>query len=350
MSAMKGLWLHASNRLARPAVSLGRRFPRPALTGARSNGGPSHPPAPPTAPPAGPPSAPPAEATEKLFRERLMDGEEEILTEAEKKEKDDIIKDLKRRLSGPLADEHGNVPTGKDRPIAIEVDGPSHFYANSKRYTAYTKLKHRLLTRMGYKVLHVPYFEWRRLRGAREREKYMRGKLLEEPSEWLDPEDEKYYTRGPDEGEQEFSVKPTGPAIAASPATPPQPPRQHRPHQTHPTSPQAPASPPPSPPASATLRADGHAASPPVPPAPPAPPPSGAPQPPAAPEAPAARTAPPPPPPPRRAPPPEPPVLQNLNAPAPPRQRLGTVPPRPPPPPPSQRGSQTLEFPPLPRK
>lgn len=47
-----------------------------------------------------------------------------------------LIKELTKRLSGPLADEHGNVPTGKDRPIAIEVDGPSHFYANSQRYTA----------------------------------------------------------------------------------------------------------------------------------------------------------------------------------------------------------------------
>ncbi|CAE7268285.1 RAP, partial [Symbiodinium pilosum] len=107
------------------------------------------------------------------------------------------------RLSGPLADEDGNVPTGEDRPIAIEVDGPSHFYANSKRYTAYTKLKHRLLTRMGYKVLHVPYYEWRSLRGAVEREEYMRNKLKEEPSEWLDPEDEKYYTQGPEEGEED---------------------------------------------------------------------------------------------------------------------------------------------------
>ncbi|CAE7634602.1 FASTKD3 [Symbiodinium sp. KB8] len=119
---------------------------------------------------------------------------------------------LVRRLSGPLADEDGNVPTGEDRPIAIEVDGPSHFYANSKRYTAYTKLKHRLLTRMGYKVLHVPYYEWRSLRGAVEREDYMRKKLQEEPTEWLDPEDEKYYMQGPEEDEEEFSVKPEAPA------------------------------------------------------------------------------------------------------------------------------------------
>ncbi|CAD7935032.1 unnamed protein product [Amoebophrya sp. A25] len=129
------------------------------------------------------------------FRTILYDGEEEVLTAAQYEEKQRLIKELTRRLSGPLADENGNVPTGKDRPIAIEVDGPSHFYANSQRYTAYSKLKHRLLTRMGYKVLHVPYFDWRRLRGAREREEYMRNKLKEEPTEWLDPDDAKYYDR-----------------------------------------------------------------------------------------------------------------------------------------------------------
>lgn len=127
------------------------------------------------------------------IKNMLYDGEEEVLTPAQQREKAMLIKELTKRLAGPLADENGNVPVGKDRPIAIEVDGPSHFYANSQRYTAYSKLKHRLLTRMGYKVLHVPYFDWRRLRGAKEREDYMRKKLQEEPSEWLDPEDERYY-------------------------------------------------------------------------------------------------------------------------------------------------------------
>eukprot|EP00397_Hematodinium_sp_SG-2012_P023916 GEMP01024877.1.p1 GENE.GEMP01024877.1~~GEMP01024877.1.p1 ORF type:complete len:248 (+),score=78.10 GEMP01024877.1:58-801(+) len=135
----------------------------------------------------------PPTSNDKTVRTMLFDGEEEVLTAAEAEEKEMLIKELKRRLSGPLADENGNVPTGKDRPTAIEVDGPSHFYANSQRYTAYTKLKHRLLTKMGYKVLHVPYFDWRKLRGAKEREEYMRTKLEEEPTEWLDPEDEKYY-------------------------------------------------------------------------------------------------------------------------------------------------------------
>ncbi|KAK1933263.1 hypothetical protein X943_002907 [Babesia divergens] len=124
-----------------------------------------------------------------------FDADVENLSPEQQKQKEELIRELTKKLSGPLADEHGNLPTGDDRPIAIEVDGPSHFYANSTKYTAYTKLKHRLLTRMGYKVLHVPYFEWRRLRGAKEREDYMREKLKEEPTEWIDPEDEAFYNK-----------------------------------------------------------------------------------------------------------------------------------------------------------
>ncbi|KAF8822027.1 RAP domain-containing protein [Cardiosporidium cionae] len=126
-------------------------------------------------------------------RPLVFDGDIEVLSPEQQKQKEELIKELTRRLSGPLANENGKVPSGKDRPTAIEVDGPSHFYANSNRYTAYTKLKHRLLTRMGYRVLHVPYFDWRKLRSPTDREEYMRTKLLEEPTEWLDPEDEIFY-------------------------------------------------------------------------------------------------------------------------------------------------------------
>eukprot|EP00388_Colpodella_angusta_P001235 GDKJ01004011.1.p2 GENE.GDKJ01004011.1~~GDKJ01004011.1.p2 ORF type:complete len:181 (-),score=28.38 GDKJ01004011.1:72-614(-) len=124
----------------------------------------------------------------------LFEAEKEILTPAQQAEKEELIRELTRRLSGPLANANGELPTGDNRPTAIEVDGPSHFYVNSTKYTAYTKLKHALLTRMGYRVLHVPYFEWRKLRGTKEREEYMRLKLQEQPTEWLDPEDEKYFT------------------------------------------------------------------------------------------------------------------------------------------------------------
>jgi len=242
----------------------------------------------------------------KFYRERLLDGEEEVLTEDEKREKDEIVKELTRRLSGPLADEHGNVPTGKDRPIAIEVDGPSHFYANSKKYTAYTKLKHRLLTRMGYKVLHVPYFDWRKLRGAREREEYMRNKLLEEPTEWLDPEDEKYYNSPPEDDEEEFSVKPE------PPATPPPPPGS--------ASPSSPAA------ASAAAAAASTTRAPPPPPSPPLRPEAAAGEP-------NLPRSPPPPPPPQASAP----VISGLEAGS--RRPAGSSPPPPPPPPPRRPSS-----------
>jgi len=240
----------------------------------------------------------------------MLDGEEEVLTEEEKKEKEAIIKELTKRLAGPLADENGNVPTGKDRPIAIEVDGPSHFYANSKRYNAYTKLKHRLLTKMGYKVLHVPYFDWRRLRGAREREEYMRNKLLEEPTEWLDPEDEKYYNMPFDPSEEEVSYQPSA-APQQAPPTPPRPPRSQGA-----VAPPTPPTPPPS------VSHGGKRSPPPAPPQPPQPPQAAA--------------MPPPPQPPS---PPSGALGPNPGGPLPPPPGFGAGgPPPPPPPPPAGRG------------
>lgn len=197
---------------------------------------------------------------DNTIRTMLFDGEEEILTPEEKEEKDMLIKELKRRLSGPLADEEGNVPTGEDRPTAIEVDGPSHFYANSQRYTAYTKLKHRLLTRMGYKVLHVPYFDWRKCRGAKEREDYMKAKLLEEPTEWLDPEDEKYYY-SQQVARSDLAIPPAA-AEAKSASPPPPPPPPPAPPATPSSSSPRPSPPPPPPAATAS-------SAPPLPPPPP---------------------------------------------------------------------------------
>lgn len=289
----------------------------------------------PPLPPAPPqPAASSTASSTKFHRERLLDGEEEVLTEAEKLEKDQIVKELTRRLSGPLADEHGNVPTGKERPIAIEVDGPSHFYANSKRYTAYTKLKHRLLTRMGYKVLHVPYYDWRRLRGAKEREEYMKTKLQEEPSEWLDPEDEKYYNAPPGDDEEEFSVKPSATAARPLPSTPPPSPARTVVSSEEKSAVRE----------QSTAAARGHASGPGVPPPPPRPP-----QPPSsailATPTPAVTRAAAPPPPPR--PSSKPPVLSGLDR---ADQRRGTPPPPPRPKPPSGDSAKVLHVPSFPSK
>ena len=61
--------------------------------------------------------------------------------------------------------------------IAIEVDGPSHFFINSTRYTAYSKLKHSVLSNLGYKVIHIPFFEWSKLSSRELRVDYMLAKL-----------------------------------------------------------------------------------------------------------------------------------------------------------------------------
>ncbi|ANQ10353.1 RAP protein [Plasmodium coatneyi] len=133
---------------------------------------------------------------------------DENLTEEEKKEKLKLIKLITEKLAGPLKTNNQDNPNnasegeqnnGEDsifadnRPIAIEVDGPSHFYANSNRYTTYTKLKHRILTKLGYNVIHISYIDWRKLRNKSEREEFILKKLKEKNDEFLDENDRIYY-------------------------------------------------------------------------------------------------------------------------------------------------------------
>ncbi|CAG9473585.1 unnamed protein product [Plasmodium vivax] len=133
---------------------------------------------------------------------------DENLSEEEKKEKLKLIKLITEKLAGPLKTNSQDTPnsgaegeqnSGEDsifadnRPIAIEVDGPSHFYANSNRYTTYTKLKHRILTKLGYNVIHISYIDWRKLRNKTEREEFILKKLKEKNDEFLDENDRVYY-------------------------------------------------------------------------------------------------------------------------------------------------------------
>eukprot|EP00916_Digyalum_oweni_P001768 GHVL01003413.1.p1 GENE.GHVL01003413.1~~GHVL01003413.1.p1 ORF type:complete len:110 (+),score=30.71 GHVL01003413.1:5-334(+) len=66
----------------------------------------------------------------------------------------------------------------------LEIDGPTHFYYKTKIYNSNTLNKHRILTNMGYRVLHIPYFEWNNLENH-EKNEYLKNKLNEEPDEWL---------------------------------------------------------------------------------------------------------------------------------------------------------------------
>ncbi|CAE8646138.1 unnamed protein product [Polarella glacialis] len=65
--------------------------------------------------------------------------------------------------------------------VAIEADGPSHFYRPHGRpwhWTSTSKLRHRLLTAMRIRVAHVPYYDWLRLEGLQQKEIYLTDLLL----------------------------------------------------------------------------------------------------------------------------------------------------------------------------
>lgn len=79
--------------------------------------------------------------------------------------------------------------------VVYEADDRSKFYKESTRYNFSTKLKHRLLYRLGYCVHHVPYYEWNKVCVEPLAREYLL-KLLRQSfpqvgsqSEWLDPDD-----------------------------------------------------------------------------------------------------------------------------------------------------------------
>ena len=47
-----------------------------------------------------------------------------------------------------------------DSKIAIEIDGPHHFFRESDLRTSSSVLKHSILEFLGYQVMHVPFYEW----------------------------------------------------------------------------------------------------------------------------------------------------------------------------------------------
>jgi hypothetical protein len=57
--------------------------------------------------------------------------------------------------------------------VAIEVDGPSHFFGRTHKPTGGTLLKRRQLQSAGWALCSVPYFEWTALRDEEARKSYL---------------------------------------------------------------------------------------------------------------------------------------------------------------------------------
>eukprot|EP00929_Paragymnodinium_shiwhaense_P030815 TRINITY_DN17391_c0_g2_i1.p1 TRINITY_DN17391_c0_g2~~TRINITY_DN17391_c0_g2_i1.p1 ORF type:complete len:659 (-),score=155.80 TRINITY_DN17391_c0_g2_i1:33-2009(-) len=65
--------------------------------------------------------------------------------------------------------------------VALEADGPSHFYRPHGRpwhWTSASKLRHRLLTFAGIRVAHVPFYDWAQLERMEEKEAYLEEVLI----------------------------------------------------------------------------------------------------------------------------------------------------------------------------
>ena len=65
--------------------------------------------------------------------------------------------------------------------VAVEADGPSHFYRPHGRpwhWTSTSKLRHRLLSAMRIRVAHVPFYDWLQLEGLAQKEAYLIELLL----------------------------------------------------------------------------------------------------------------------------------------------------------------------------
>ena len=62
--------------------------------------------------------------------------------------------------------------------VAVEFDGPRHYFKNDKRAaTGRTRFKQRLLRALGWRVLHVPYFDWAALPDDDAKRDYLRTQL-----------------------------------------------------------------------------------------------------------------------------------------------------------------------------
>ena len=69
-----------------------------------------------------------------------------------------------------------------DRRIALEYDGPSHFTTNTLEPLGHTRLRDRLLSAMGWRVISIPFFDWDRLHNRPgEMDAYVRQRLLQDP-------------------------------------------------------------------------------------------------------------------------------------------------------------------------
>jgi len=68
----------------------------------------------------------------------------------------------------------------KDRPVLIEVHGPSHYLRGTHTLDGPSKFKQRILEKIKYKVHTIPYWEWHNFSNTMEKQAYLQRLLREE--------------------------------------------------------------------------------------------------------------------------------------------------------------------------
>ena len=121
---------------------------------------------------------------EPLFRQRCFD----VMAAAQTRcsgFQHEVGSELAKLLSG-MEEEFVDEATGYSLDfalpasrLAVEVDGPWHYYQQLGEHvpTAKTMLKKRLLTQAGWRVVTVPYYEWKYHLSSAARLEYLKGAL-----------------------------------------------------------------------------------------------------------------------------------------------------------------------------
>ena len=68
-----------------------------------------------------------------------------------------------------------------ERRIAVEVDGPSHYLSTGER-SGSGLFRDRIIEWLGWRVVHIPYYEWDKLSAEEEQRKYLLEKMERSPS------------------------------------------------------------------------------------------------------------------------------------------------------------------------
>lgn len=91
-----------------------------------------------------------------------------------KPESEVVLRDGLHTVDIRLAEEGGA------RPVAVSVEGPTHFSRNNLQPMGLRgKVERAAVEAEGWRLVQVPFFNWAKLRSAEDKQKYMQKRLTQ---------------------------------------------------------------------------------------------------------------------------------------------------------------------------